>query len=98
MSDLRRLERTPGVGNMRLSWLENGEQKAVQAAILDSSSTGMRLKLTVAVPARTLLSVQDSKSPARSGYASVRYCRSNRMHFEIGVEFTSALPTPKSAR
>lgn len=81
-----------------MSWqMAAGETRTLRASCLDFSAHGARIECSQRIGSRTTVYVQ---APAYGlmGSATVRYCRSQGVKYQIGLEFTWAADLVEAAR
>ena len=97
--DLRRHDRQACDHNVTVLWQDpGGQDKFVNARVLDICESGLRLQMPEAMATQRYLTLRAPKL-GLLGQASVRHCsRSGGSKFVIGIEFTAGLRwTPKDA-
>ena len=89
--NLRRVPRTPRDGVYTLCWQDAGLAHSVEVHGNDSSSSGICVRSGRAIPPGTSVYVEGPEG-SYQGYATLRHCTSVNSHFNLGLEFSDAVP------
>ncbi len=90
--DLRRQDRMVCDHNVTVLWMDpRGQNKFVNAKVLDICEFGLRLQMPEELPKQSYVTLRASRV-GLLGQASVRHCtRMRGSNFAIGFEFTAGL-------
>ena len=91
MGDLRRDTRLLYTGKISLAWANPaGDACARNGECIDISSSGLKVKVDIQIPTRTVVTVR-AQELALHGSASVRSCTRSGVRYIIGLEFVGGL-------
>ena len=88
--DLRRHERAEASSPARIVWQHRGEDRVVNARVLNVSASGIRLEVAEPLDRQTYVTVQCDPLGVH-GRASVRTCTRKGMKYILGLEFSGGL-------
>ena len=76
---------------VRILWEDRGQERVIDAELLDRSALGAKLRVLERIPLRTYVMCNDIGLGLR-GRGSVRYCNAVGRGYEIGLEFSGLEP------
>src|SRR5437016_1019515 len=89
--DVRRRQRIPYLGRVRISWeTANGDIKFAEAKCLDVSENGLRIEVPESIPVRTILSLRADLFDL-AGSAVVKHVARHGSKCILGLELNQAL-------